>query len=316
MVSLEYVSRIFGSAPWRHQYVQICTKYNTNKTPHPHRQIPDQKRTNEFVVEPLELIAQIVIARFANNIFNASHQMINETLVNALVHGGLLLVRPLHVEELNQRLDCDSLNEYREIDHGNGCRHEHRLQRHMILVDQQHQSECDGTAQSAIRHNELIDHGQLVQPKLVRHGGQDGNAYRTEYRTEHYRQHHKPGVPVVPVVDGRHAQEHEYDRFGRAGHHFQGVLYGCVGFLRDVRLHIVFHGDAAECDATVGRTNYFTKTRTCLKISHSRQNTAHVEKLSIQIGQVGHNENEDRLDNTHVISVSRDKTSKKTPYYT
>lgn len=34
--------------------------------------------TNEFIVESLEFVSNMVVSGFANNIFHASHQMINQ----------------------------------------------------------------------------------------------------------------------------------------------------------------------------------------------------------------------------------------------
>lgn len=41
--------------------------------------------TNETVVESFEFIANIVVSSLSDNIFQASHHVINETLMNTLV---------------------------------------------------------------------------------------------------------------------------------------------------------------------------------------------------------------------------------------
>lgn len=80
-------------------------------------------------------------------------------LVNALVHGWLALVGPLHVEYLDQRLYCDALQEHSKVDHSYSCGHIHVLMLDHSLIDQEYQRKGHGTAQSAIGHYELIDAG-------------------------------------------------------------------------------------------------------------------------------------------------------------
>lgn len=130
-------------------------------------QISDEHGPNELVVEPLEFVAHIVVARFADNVLNAGHQMVDEALVDAFVHGRFLLVGALHIQELDQRLDGDALQEHRKVDDRNRGGHEHWLQRHVLLVDEQDQRKGHSTAKSSIGHYKLIDTRQLVQPKLV-----------------------------------------------------------------------------------------------------------------------------------------------------
>jgi predicted tellurium resistance membrane protein TerC len=46
----------------------------------------------------------------------------------------------------------------------------------------------------------------------------------------------------VAIVDRCNSQEHENNCFRGAAQHFQGIFYGCMGFVRYIGLHIIFHG--------------------------------------------------------------------------
>lgn len=56
----------------------------------------------------------------------------------------------------------------------------------------------------------------------------------------------------MSALDGGDAEEHEDDGLRGRGQHLHGVFDGRVGFARDVLLHVVLHGDAAERDAGKG----------------------------------------------------------------
>ena len=60
-----------------------------------------------------------------------------------------------------------------------------------------------------------------------------------EYGTEDNGEDNKPPVPVVVVVDGRHAEEHEDGRLGAARQHLHGVLDRRLRLARHVALHII-----------------------------------------------------------------------------
>lgn len=90
-------------------------------------QISYKTWTNEFVIESLKLVSDIVIARFANDILDASHHMVDESFVDAFVHRRFLLFGSLHIQNFHQRFDGDALDENREVNDGDGRCHEHWL---------------------------------------------------------------------------------------------------------------------------------------------------------------------------------------------
>lgn len=116
-----------------------------------------QIRTNEAIVEAFKLVANVVVSSFAHNVLEASHHMIDETLVNSLVHGRLSLFSALHIQNPYKRLDGDALKEHGEINHAYCRRHKQRLEWDVFRVNQQHESERDCPSEAAVRHNELID---------------------------------------------------------------------------------------------------------------------------------------------------------------
>ena len=59
----------------------------------------------------------------------------------------------------------------------------------------------------------------------------------------------KGPVPLVVVVDGGHAEEHEDDGLRARAQHLEAVLEGRLRLGADVPLHVVLHRDAAEGDA-------------------------------------------------------------------
>jgi hypothetical protein len=218
--------------------------------------------TNEAVVEALELISNVVVSSFSNNVFESRHHVIDEAFMNSLVHGRLSLLSSLYIQNLHQRLDGDALQEHREINHANCRCHKQRLQFHMRRIDQQNEGKSNCSTQATIRHDKLIDFRKLVNSKFVchvdekyhtceevkcqRHGSSATNHQSltndSENRAENYCQENKPGVPSVVVVDRSNSQEHENNRFRGAAQHLQGIFYCCVGFVRYIGLHIIFHG--------------------------------------------------------------------------
>lgn len=68
----------------------------------------------------------------------------------------------------------------------------------------------------------------------------------TEDWTKDDCQQNEGRVPVVLVVDGIDAQEHEDDRFRAAAQHLHGVLDGRVRFGRNVAFDVVLHRDSAK----------------------------------------------------------------------
>lgn len=168
--------------------------------------------------------------------------------MDALVHRGLSFLRALHPQQLDERLYRDALQEHREVNHSDGGGHEDRLRRHPILVDEQHQGEGDSASQSTVGHDELIDVGQFVDAEAVGDPREQNDADDAEKGAEEDGEDNEPGVPVVVRFDGRHAEEHENDRLRRTGKHLQRVLYCRVRLVRNIRLHVVLHRDAAECD--------------------------------------------------------------------
>lgn len=66
------------------------------------------------------------------------------------------------------------------------------------------------------------------------------------HRTKQNGQEDEPRVPVVALVHGRDAQEHEDDRFRGTAQHFHRVFDRRVRLVGNVGFHVVFHGDTAE----------------------------------------------------------------------
>lgn len=58
----------------------------------------------------------------------------------------------------------------------------------------------------------------------------------------------------MSIIYSCYAKKHEYNRFRRAGHHFQSVFYGCMRFLWYIRFHVIFHCNTTKCYANVGQT--------------------------------------------------------------
>lgn len=79
IVNFEYVSKIFGSA----DYFRTKNENEDSKMlmfvfdARVHLNMLQYEWTNEFVIESLEFIANIIIASFADDVFHAGHQMIN-----------------------------------------------------------------------------------------------------------------------------------------------------------------------------------------------------------------------------------------------
>lgn len=46
---------------------------------------------------------------------------------------------------------------------------------------------------------------------------------------------------------------------------------------------------------------------------HLRQNAGHMEDFCVEVGQVGHYEYEDGLDDSHLVGVTRDQTRQQPP---
>lgn len=72
-------------------------------------------------------------------------------------------------------------------------------------------------------------------------------------RAEYDGHDDEPRVPVVTVVHRSDSEEHKYDGFRAARQHLHRVFDGCVRFVRDIRLHVILHRDAAEGDPTTKR---------------------------------------------------------------
>lgn len=53
----------------------------------------------------------------------------------------------------------------------------------------------------------------------------------------------------MPIIHSGYTQKHEYNSFGRAGHHFQRILYGGVRFLRYIQFNVIFHRNTTKCDS-------------------------------------------------------------------
>lgn len=167
--------------------------------------------------------------------------------MNPLVHRNFLLLRPLHFQHLYQRLDRDSLQEDSKVNDADCTRDEHPLERHSI-VDQEGQGKGHSATQSSVGDHKLIDSRQLVEPETICHFNENGHADEPIEDTEEDRQQYKGDVKVVIVIDCGHAQEHEDDRFRRAGQHLQRILDRCVTLLADVRLDVILHRDPAKGD--------------------------------------------------------------------
>jgi hypothetical protein len=125
--------------------------------------------TNETVVKALKLISNIVVASFSDNVFKTRHHVIDKAFMDSLVHRRFPLFSSLNIQNLHQRLYCNTLKEHREINHANCRCHKQRLKLHMFRVDQQNQGKSDGTTQATVRHDKLIDFRQLVNSKFVCH---------------------------------------------------------------------------------------------------------------------------------------------------
>ncbi len=113
-------------------------------------------------------------------------------------------------------------------------------------INQQAQGEGHGAPEAAVHHDELVHHLELVEAVVVGDGGQQDHTCRenasqsTNLRRRHRVQskitddpeecaeadgaEDKVPVPLVVVVDGGHAEEHEDDGLGRAAQHLHGVL--------------------------------------------------------------------------------------------
>lgn len=107
------------------------------------------------------------------------------------------------------------------------------------------------------------------------------------------------------IIDGGHAQKHKDNRFRGTWQHFQCIFDGCMGFLWDIRFDIVFHGNATEGNAeSVQKKRKGKDNRDNIigeQNANLRQNTTHMEYFSIQIRQIGHDENENGFNDTYMI---------------
>ena len=59
------------------------------------------------------------------------------------------------------------LNKDREVDDGDRRRDEHLLERNDLFVDEEDESKGDRSPKASVRHDELLNFVQLVQPKSV-----------------------------------------------------------------------------------------------------------------------------------------------------
>lgn len=168
--------------------------------------------------------------------------------MDPLVHRRLPLVRPLHVEQLHQRLNRHALQEHREVNHSNCRRHKDRLRLHVQRIYEQHEGKGHRPSQATVGHYKLVHVRQLVYPEAIRNVRQQDDAQGAEHGAKEYRQHDEPNVPLVVRFNRRHAQEHENNGLRGAGQHLQRVFYCRVRFVRNVGLHVVLHCDAAEGD--------------------------------------------------------------------
>ncbi len=62
-----------------------------------------------------------------------------------------------------------------------------------------------------------------------------------EYSTEEDGEYDEPPVPVVLVVNGGHAQEHEDHRLGATRQHFHRVLDRRLRVARYIALHVILN---------------------------------------------------------------------------
>lgn len=160
-----------------------------------HLEISYQIGTNEPVVEALELIANVVVSSFADNVFKSGHHVVDEPLVyplerqifeffiitpvfltNYLIHRWLSLLGAFNVENSHKWLYCDSLKEHREVNDANGCRDKQGLQRDVLRVDEKDECKCNSASQASITHDELVDIRQLVYPKSIGNRHQENDA--------------------------------------------------------------------------------------------------------------------------------------------
>jgi len=164
--------------------------------------------------------------------------VINEALMNALIHCGFAFFCSLHIQNSHEWLNCDALQEHREVNDANCRCNKQRLQLDVIGIDQQHQGECNGASQAAIRHDKLIHLRQFVDAESIRHGNEYNDACcvrrtettldesfdwkerrkatltnNAEKRAKQYCQQDEPSVPLMAIVDCRNTQKHENNRF-------------------------------------------------------------------------------------------------------
>lgn len=64
--------------------IEVLCEHKSNPFLNNHLEISNQVRTDEAVVEALELIADVVISSFADNVFETSHHVVDEPLVYSL----------------------------------------------------------------------------------------------------------------------------------------------------------------------------------------------------------------------------------------
>ena len=81
---------------------------------------------------------------------------------NTFVHRLFSFVGSLNFEELDERLDCNSLKEDCKIDDRNGGRDEQGLLFNFFRINEEDESESDSSAQTAIRHDEFLHIVKLV----------------------------------------------------------------------------------------------------------------------------------------------------------
>jgi hypothetical protein len=53
----------------------------------------------------------------------------------------------------------------------------------------------------------------------------------------------------MTIADSGHTQEHEDDGFRGTAQHLHCILDSCMGFVRNVGLHIILHCNTTKCNA-------------------------------------------------------------------
>ena len=107
------------------------------------------------------------------------------------------------------------------------------------------------------------------------------------------------GVPLVDVIDQHHAQKQEYNGVTGGAEHFDEVLDGRVGLVRNIRKGVVCLNKAATDTAWITRgkkVSFFLVSRSlCNSWSSVPDDSRKMEQLRAKVREIGHSENRQRL---------------------